>query len=222
MLYLAIFIIIITIAIIVVLSIKAKVLLEFLRDGYNDHFTISLHILGDLINYKYEVPLIDLEKNGIKIRKFKEKRDVKEAEEKAERKVNFFSLYEKIITIIKAKNEKNDIICEIREYLMGKLVMENMKLKVIIGTGDVYYTGIISGLVWGVVGVLTSYVLNNVKSIEKNISVINDFKNKKLNVDLHCIFSIRVVHIIVVRLKIIKMKKRDLKSKEMIGGGVSG
>jgi hypothetical protein len=225
MLYLVIFFIVLTIlivAIIIVLFIKARILLEYLRDGYDDHFIISLHILGELISYKYEIPLIDLEKNGIKIRKFKEKRDIKEDEEKVERKINFFSFIEKVKTVIETKNRNNDIICEIREYLSGKLVMEDLRLKVEIGTGDAFYTGIASGLVWGVVGILSSYLLNNVKNIEKNIEVKSDFNSMKLNVDLHSIFSIRVVHIIVVRLKIAKIKKRDVKSKETIGGGVSG
>ncbi|MCX8130201.1 MAG: DUF2953 domain-containing protein [Clostridia bacterium] len=222
MLYLVIFLVFLTAILVTLLILKAKVLLEFIRDGYDDHFIISLHILGGLISYKYEVPLINIEKNGVRITKVKEKRDIKDAEEKADRDVNFFSIFEKIKAILKARDENRETICEIRKYLRGKLVLKNFKFEAELGAGDAFYTGILTGVAWIIVGSLSSYVLNNVKNIDNCIKVESNFNEKKLNVNLHCIFSIRIVHIIVVRLKIMKIKARSRQTNEKIGGGLSG
>ena len=211
MLYLVIFFIL---AVIVVwlLLLKINVLLEYLRKEWDDHLTISLFALGGRIKYKYEIPMLDIKKTGIKLDKVKESGKEEKDIEKSTGFLRFFELFDKFDDIKDLYEFYKPEVCDIRQYLKPRLVLKELKLDVGVGTGDAFYTGILSGFMWSVVGIVTSFLSNNFKILKKAVNVKTDFVEKKFKIDLYCIFNVKIVHIIVVAFKILFYKlKRNLK-----------
>lgn len=209
----------------ILIFFKVNVVIEYLRNSSNDHFILTFYTLNGLIKFKYEIPLIDVDKEGIKFKKYKEQGKKEKGLLEDNVKSSFSSLVERYKSIRCYYAENREFICKIKDYLSGKLVLKKIDFRVEAGIGDAFYTGVFTGLLWILVGVITSYILTNVKTLEKHVEVQSDFNKARFDVDLYCIFGIRIVHIIVVRLRVYLHNKRTNKSKKInksIGGGISG
>lgn len=221
MLYLVIFIILLIFTIL--LSVKANILIEYLRDGVEDHFVLSFFTFGGLIKYKYEIPLIDLQKTGIKLKKYKEKGQKEKTVGEDKRFFGFYDIYEKYDYFKSFYKQNRVLICKIKEYLRRKVTLNEYYLEITFGTGNASHTGVLGGFIWAVVGIVTSYLANNFKIIKKSVAIKPDFVEKKLSIDVYCIFSVKIVHIIVVVIRIMldsRLKKKII--KKAIGGDVIG
>ncbi len=223
MLYPVIFIFLSLILLMLFLLIKVNILLEYLRNGWNEHIIISFFVLRGLIKYKYEIPLVDLEKDGLKFRKVKEKgsdeKDIKDEKEF----VKFKRIYENYKALRRFYYQNIESICNIRSFLRGRLVLRKFDLKVALGTGDACLTGLVAGLIWSLAGIVVSWLENSFKTDARSVDVKVDYMEKKFKIDLYCIFNIKIVHIIVVGFKLsLSLLNTKLKQKMMTGGGVSG
>lgn len=90
-----------------------------------------------------------------------------------------------------------------------KIIFEELNLKVEIGTENSALTSIIFGIVSGII----PFVLRNqIKNIEKQkIDIKLIYLNQNLlNIELNCIFNIKMIHIIYV-MYILNKKRRDEK-----------
>jgi len=207
----------------ILLFAKIEIVLEYVKKGWDDHLVISFITFWGLLKYKYEIPLIDMESAGIKIRRIKKKGKKEKKVEEGKEKFNFSEILNRIKSSKKFYDSHKIIICKVKDYLKGRLILKEFKLDAVIGTGEAYYTGILNGIAWAVAGILTSYLSNNFKTLKKCVNIKSDFKEKKFDVDLFCIFSIKIVHIIVVGIKLLmnQLKGKSIK-KRMIGGDVVG
>jgi hypothetical protein len=207
----------------VLFLVNIKVVLEYKRNDEDDNITIFLYTLKGMFKYKYEVPLVDFGQTGIKFRLVKEKgkKDKKISEKKGRLKIA--EILDKYI-LVKVNYEANkDLICDIKKYLKTRLFLNKFRLNICEGTGNACYTGIICGILWSLTGMLTSGMSNLFKTYEKCVSIRPDFNLKVFNVDLCCIFHIKLVHIIVVLIKIFSNRfKEKYKIKKEIGGDLSG
>lgn len=203
--------------------IRINILIEYLRDGIDDHIIISFYILSGKLKLKYEIPFIDIEKRGIKFRKYKEM-GKKEADIKKDKgRFNFSDIFEKIKFFKRYYEENKGLICNICNYLKRRLVLKELNIDIEFGTGSAFYTGLFSGVVWTIIGIFTSYMANSFKTYKKCANVKPDFVNEKFKVDLYCIFTVKTVHIIVVGVKIILyILSKKISIKNTIGGGLVG
>lgn len=222
MLYLAFVILFIIIVASLALFIREKFVLEYTRNADHNHLIITIHLLKGLIKYKYEVPVDDEDINGVRFGKHKKKKKKKTQIKKDEGSKNYVNLFKKGISYINLYNDNKDVICKVRNYLRDKLILKEFTLDIAVGTGEAFYTGILNGLLWTITGTVFSFLSNNMIVQKKRIDIKSDFNSKKLDVHLYCIFSVRIVHIIVVRLKIMQYTRKNAKSKETVGGGISG
>ena len=90
-----------------------------------------------------------------------------------------------------------------------KIIFEELNLKVEIGTENSALTSIIFGIVSGII----QFILRNqIKNIEKQkIDIKPIYLNQNLlNIELNCIFNIKMIHIIYV-MYILNKKRRDEK-----------
>ncbi|MCX7843184.1 MAG: DUF2953 domain-containing protein [Clostridia bacterium] len=92
-----------------------------------------------------------------------------------------------------------------------------------VGTGDAAQSGIVSGLAWTLLGNLMSIFTNVFKTCRFRYNVKTNFSKAVFNMDFFCIFSIKIVNIIVVgmRLAVLFLKNRD-KLKKATGGDMFG
>jgi len=217
MLYLAIAITILIIILILIFVIRINVVVEYVRNEWDDHFILAFFTFGGIIKYKYEISLIDIEKTGLKFTKVKEKgKDEKDVDKKTEI-TKFFEILDQLGYLQENYQRHRNIICKIRNYLSSRLIFKEFLLDMDIGTGDAFYTGILSGLMWTLSGVVYSYLSNNFKIINKCVDIKTKFMEKMFKVDFYCIFRIRIVHIIVIGLMLlIEYIKRNIIPKRFI------
>lgn len=201
MLYL-VFFILLSIIIIILFFIKVYIKLSYEANKQGDHITISVYALKGLLKITREVG-----PKGIKgKKKGKEDKDV----EKTKRGI--FEIYDKIVhfkTVYKS-------VINIKNYIERKVDFEELKIYADFGTGDACLTGISGGLAWSAAGIIVSFFSNKFGDFKKDIKITPDFSEKKLNLDLHCIFKTKIVYIIVVGLKyltILLKGKLNKKSK---------
>ncbi len=201
MLYL-VFFILLAIIIIILFFIKVYIKLSYEANKQGDHITISVYALKGLLKITREVG-----PKGIK----GEKDDSADKEvEKSKRGIS--EIYDKIVhfrTVYKT-------VIGIKNYIERKVDFEELKIHAVFGTGDACLTGISGGLAWSATGIIVSFFSNKFGDFKKDIKLTPDFSEKKLNLDLHCIFKTKIVYIIVVGLKyltILLKAKLNKKSK---------
>jgi len=219
MLYLVIFLIIILAVALLLILTNGYVVFELKKDEKLDNLAISIFSFGQILKYKYEVPLIDFENGGIKSL-LSTKRGKKEEITKEEEK--FLGIGE-IVRRYKYFKESNSSNLAMLKYLWNRAKLRELYLDLSIGTDDAALTGITGGAVWAVIGIIDSYLSNRFRSYKKHIDVKTNFNNKELKVDFYCIFAIRFVHIIRVGIRHLYNHIKDkYKSKRSIGGDISG
>jgi len=192
--FISLIIVALIILVIIILSARLKILIEYNRENNDDNLVISFFMFKGLVLYRYEAPSAEgTGKKKVRSGWIKPFIDLK-------------GLYEKL----------RKIIYVIVKYLKGRVVLENLSIEIKYGSGDAGSTGIITGLIWSAVGVLDVLVTNNFAVLNRKISVQPDFTGKVLIIDANCIFTGRIVNIIIMALKVLfniikakLMKKTD-------------
>lgn len=211
--------------IIFLLIARINILLEYNREGLNDNLVLSVFALKGLLKYKFEIPLIDLEKSGIKFQKLTQKGKVEKKAQGEKGFAKFQKIFDQIKDIKNFYNANRSKICDIKEYLKERLVCREFRLEIELGTDDACYTGILSGIAWSAAGVIVSFIENNYSLLKKSVRVKPKFNENYFSIDLYCIFNIKIVNIIVVGIKILPgiLKGKSVsKTNKTIGGGVCG
>lgn len=221
MLYLGIFFIVIIIAL---LFIKLNIVIEYIRNGWDDHIVLSFFTLKGVIKYKYEIPLIDLETNGIKFIKYRIKKDeTKDESSTDDGMLGFSRIIEQFKYFRRIYSNNKAIICKIRDYAKGRVVISELDLKVNFGAGEAHYTGILNGVIWSLYGTAISYITNTFKVLKNNVKIKSDYSKNTLKVDLYCIFTFKLAYIIVMGLIFaFRYKEKIFIHKKMIGGDLNG
>jgi hypothetical protein len=221
MLYLAVFFIIFLIIVLFIVRIKAAI--RYTRNEKEEWVRFSFYTGKGLIRYEYKVPL--LKKDGSK-EKFKivkgQGSEMKGGSGKNER-LGPFDIINKFNSARRYLKDHRTLFEDIKNYLNRHDIHAEIAIKLEQGTGDAAQTGIICGLLWSSAGILNSHISRHLKISGFKASVIPCFNKKRFAVDASCIFHVRLVHIIVVLIKIYYMKNKiRVRAKNTIGGEVSG
>lgn len=201
MLYLVIFILLLAAIIALLYVIKVNIILEYAFDGSDDHTTITLSAVGGLINYRRE-----LGKEGIK-----EKQEDGEEPDEKEKKDGFSEFTDKYSHL----KSVYQYIQLMKQYLRNRLLVREVNLNVTVGSGDAFSTSLLCGLAWSMGGMVVSFIANNFHTLKSNMKVQPEYVEKKLNLDIYCIFIIKSVYIIVVALKLLwSTIRKKILSKE--------
>lgn len=187
---------------IMMIVIKVSITLEYKLHGLDDEFYMIFSIFGGIIKYPYRSP---------------EKKKKKEQDQKNKKEEVSFTkgIIERIINV----KDTYESIVKIKVLLGKKIILKKMFLKIHFGTGDAYYTGILTGILWALGGSFFSILDSMFEVYEKELRIDPDFSQKKMNGDFYCIFQVKLVYIIVVLIKLKSFKLKDKKNK---GGDFSG
>lgn len=204
--------------------IKLNIVIELVVDGKNGHFVISLFALQGIFKLKYEVPTFDINEEGITmgVQKMRGKNDRRKSESK--RKLSFSQMIDQLKSYRGLYKNNHNIFCSLRNYIRRKFTIEEIKLDIVIGTGEANHTAILNGALWALCGSLLSMVSHYMAMLRKSISIKSDFSNKKLLIDLYCIINFKIVHIIVMGFKIFVfyLKGKLSIKNNSVGGDLSG
>jgi len=221
MLYLVIFLLFAAILIFVFL-INVNIIIKYHRTGNYDDVAVSIFMLGGLIKINADPDEIEVKIIAIKFKRISRKRKYEGIPPKNKENFTFDDIYEKIEKIKDFYKRNKGVIRDIKRYFTNKIILKELNLDLGFGLGDAFYTGIISGVLWSLAGTAVSYVFNNIKTLKKHVNIHPNFNEKELIVDMRCIFSTKLAHIIVAGIKIFIHSKRKQKFKTFIGGDLSG
>lgn len=203
--------------------IDIKAILEYIRNEQDEWVVLSFHTRDGFFRYKYEIPLVKTVNNKVKFKLVKgQSREIRTGTEKKE-KLMPLDIYRKYIRIRSYLKDHGSLFGNIRKYLNKKNVHVELNIKLKQGTGDAAQTGLLSGLLWAAAGILTTYLSMYLKVFKKEIKITPCFDKSIFEVDACCIFHVKLVHIIVVLIKIYGSKYLiKMKVRKKIGGEVSG
>lgn len=188
-----------------------KIHFKYFRVQEDDTVSLEFFLWG-LIHHKVEVPVLILQKklSGFTLTTRTEletggdeSREIMGKENKYE-----FNSLQKIINKIQEWLPWLRDIWEDIEYLLGHLIVERFRWRVSIGTPDAAVTGMVSGLIWGVMGNLISTFYRKIypNHMRPELVVEPNFKKEGFSTSLDCIFKIRIGNIMVTGIRIMKKK----------------
>jgi hypothetical protein len=178
---------------------KSYIPIEYVRNGIDDNAVISLFTLGGLIKYKYDVPIINFSEKGLTSRLIKRKGRKEKAESSEKKQFGLKEFIERYVYIVELKKHYEKTL----SYLQKKLKTKEFDLDMDIGTNDPFNTAIFTGIAWSAAGILTSCLIDKRNEAKKKVRIKSNFVENNVKVDLYCIFSIKIVHIIVVIFKLL-------------------
>lgn len=203
--------------------IRIKASFEYVRNKEDDNIVLSFYTLKGVFRYKYEIPLVDTGKEGVKFRLVRESGGKRGAVPDKKGRLEAGEIFDKILNVKDFFNENKSLICDLKDYLRDRLLLVEFNLKISEGTGNAYNTAIISGILWSLAGILTSYLSKTIRMMKKCVSILPCFNYEVFSVDFICIFHARLVHIIVVLMKIYINRHKNLKRNvKETGGGFNG
>jgi hypothetical protein len=199
------------------------IFVEYNRQDWDDFLTLKLKAVWGILRYEFVIPLMEFDKMGIQFRKVKDKTLASGKREDEKVDVKIMDIIKKFNYFRESYNRNSVMICKIKDYLKGRLKLDNYKLEAEIGTGDAFYTALANGLAWTAAGIISSYFLNNFKSGDKHIRIISNFDEKKFDLVFTCIFRTRFVHIIIVIFMLLAgYSSLNINQNRTIGGGLVG
>jgi hypothetical protein len=222
MLYLAIFFVLLVIyTILYWVDIKAT--LDYIRNEQDEWIVIYFYTRDGFLHYKYEIPLVSTENDRVKFKLVKgQGREIHTGTTKKDRLMPM-DIYRKYVSIRTYLTDHKSMFEDIRRYLNSRDIHVELDIKLKQGTGDAALTGLTCGLLWAAAGIVITYLSRYLKAFKKRIAITPCFDKTIFEVDATCIFHVKLVHIIVVLIKIYYKKYLiKLKSKKTIGGEVSG
>lgn len=194
--------ILITLAILIFLMItKLKFSIEYKRDKENDLLKITVVYLKYL-KKSFTVPLIDIASYdgqfGLKYL-FGKRKKVHHGTEYID--------FDSIINLIKKVKEYYRVykhtFDEVIEQLKKKIKFDYIMIRAAIGLYDPAATAIATGFAYSIISNILSYISSKimVKSCETNVTP--NFKDEEFEINLFCIFKVRIGNIIYVSLRAI-------------------
>lgn len=221
MLYTAVFFIILLYVFLFIVRIRAEV--RYTKGKKEEWIKFSFYTGQGLIRYESKVPLLKKEDDRAKFKLVKgQDKEMKGGTEK-DKKLGPFDIINKFNSVRSFLKDHGSLFEDIRDYLNKHDIHAELEVKVRQGTDDAAWTGIVCGLLWSAAGVITSYISHHLKISSVKIDIVPVFNKRTFEVEAGCIFHVRLVHIIVVLIKIYYMKNKiRIMTKKSIGGEVSG
>jgi len=221
MLHIAVFFILALYTVLFVVRIKAAV--EYTRDEQDEWVIFCFYTGKGIIRYEFEVPLAKNDNGKTKFKLVKGQSHKMQGGSKANEKLGPEDIIEKFISVRQYLKDHKSLLEDIREYINRHGIHVEIEVKLRQGTGDAAQTGLVCGALWSAAGIIVAYLSRHLKTISKRIKITPCFNEKVFEVEARCIFHVRLVHIIVVLIKIYWMKHSIVKnSKKATGGGASG
>lgn len=105
-------------------------------------------------------------------------------------------------------------IAEVLEDFKRRIILEELRFYLREGTGNAFNTAILYGMIWNLFGILQAVILNKFIVRNKDIKIETDFSKKIWNLNFSCIFSIKIVNIILMCKEILIYYLKNRKGGE--------
>ncbi len=173
------------------------------KDNENDKITIGLKTFYGLLKLNTEIPFLEIVlENGRPGLKYKIEVSNKKRNKLLARFTKLLNMEEGGGVYKAYKRNKSKIIPAFK-YITRKTEVNDLNLRLSIGTGDAAATGILYGVSWIVIGNIMTLTRCYLKVYEPRIVVIPIFSKVQLSIDFSCIISLKLGHIINAGIRVI-------------------
>lgn len=186
---------------------KLKISVKYIRKGEDDDIFLTFSTLRGFLKLEYEIPMTNtwkIDNRRIKIYRIYSRKTKKEL-------VDVGKLIDRYTSIKESDKITDTFVSKADNYLIrnGRLRIEKFKLLITVGLKDAFWTGIITGILWIILGNIYSFFSNNYNISEKCLILKSDYLREVFDVDFLCIISLKNVHIIAVGLIYIISRIQD-------------
>lgn len=202
------FIILLANVIIICLLLYCKIYikLKYQRDGSNDYIAIDVYSYGKLLAYSMQVPMIEMTdiknslwlKSKIKVGHSQDETNIKREQRFIKKTLDYYILHPKRLKgVIRLVRYYTRLYCRVMNKYIKSMHCERIQWNTLYGSEDAEQTGIVTGMLWTVKGLLITRLKKRV--IVTNAPIINVnflFGHNSFKVDFDCIFSIRLGNVI--------------------------
>ena len=185
-----------------ILFLKFNIVIEYNRKRNKDYFVVYFLAFKGFILYKYKTSQKENSKNKAS--------------------AGYSGIIDSIEKAKSSFEKGRGIVKIVLEYLKCSAIIKKLDLQVEFGTGNASHTGILTGIAWTALGIALSYIYGFIEIKEKSINVKPNFVEKKFNVDLYCIFRLRIVHIIIIVFMIRAYLAKSKAVSSNIKGSIAG
>ena len=199
---------------ILVMFLRLRVEVHFTRKGEDDYLKLQVSMVRGLFRFKTEVPAVDVGRYLLRpVLKVKAGAEgsVSGASVKTGRVMKIPLTLDKLRKLPIYINKALELVDRYKKTLLKllkKIRFHYLHWTTDIGLGDPADTGIAAGLLWGVKGFLYGLFQNYAGTTGENPKFVVRpcFNAACFRLDFHCIFDMRIGHIIIAGLKIVKTR----------------
>ena len=194
------------------LLIKAEVDFRYRRFNEEDTITMQLKALHGLWHFTLQVPTVKLawEEKGPQVEIAQESHSALSEPRQQKAKVHvrfwkwsfFYYLWPKVFQILQKLNQ-------VKKHFYQGIHLTSLEFKAEVGFENPAYTALAAGAFWSVIGnsIAKLYKQVQVEVTEPQIMVVPMFQKTGFSCDFHCIFKLRIGHIIFAGLNLLRVFK---------------
>nr|WP_285868919.1 DUF2953 domain-containing protein [Mesobacillus maritimus] len=199
---------------------KIKVFIDFYHGKDDDQLTITLKAWGGLLTYKKEIPMIKVAEDDAAV-VIKEKTKTGPSENTTHEQENSFNEKDLVNSLHDTKAILEHVLGlhTLVRKLMRKVKVKKLEWHTGVGIGDAASTAILCGAIWGLKGAIVGLISNYMRlTVHPVLTVTPNFQQFASQIQLKCIFQLRVGHAMWTGLKLVKYWKGgipDFKTKPL-------
>ncbi len=190
---------------------KVRIRMEYHRTGQDDRFFVLIAWVHGMLKFKAELTGLDLQRRLHRWALMAEGKagaavagaegDLDEQKKVPINRRNLHIFVQLVETVVRFISTYKRVLLEFISRVRVRRFIWSTRF----GTGDAAATGISAGAVWAIKGLALQQVnrFTRMPLKQTEIKVIPDFAGSCLNMDLNCIFDIRIGHIIIAGCKIL-------------------
>ncbi|MBB6216662.1 hypothetical protein HNQ80_002766 [Anaerosolibacter carboniphilus] len=175
---------------------------QILKNKTNDEIILHIKALFGLVQYKFEIPLLDLiqKQDGKLSLEVDEEIESEKSQDLIQEKKQLFSLSQ-IQEIQDRASQLFNQYFNVVNYIRKKLLLSKLEWETEFGTGDAAVTGMLCGVLWGIKGNLFAILKRHVHSNNISFNIIPYFDKELFKTYVHCIIRLKIGHAIIASIK---------------------
>jgi hypothetical protein len=194
---------------------SARLELEYWREGNDDRVVVHLRGPYGIVFQQLEIPLADLitTPSGPGLVYLQRTKDALGGEQRTVKTKVLFKELGKLRALWRKLKPLWDSYRPALEYMLSRVHLEVLTWETKVGIMDAAANGMLVGAVWALKGMIVTWLQRRVRIDESQSSIVVSpyFNHSYFSTYFHCIFTIRLVHVINVQRHLLWYKLRQRK-----------
>ncbi len=194
---------------------RARLELEYWREGTDDRLLVNLRGPYGIVFQRMEIPLVELIATpaGPGITYLRKTQDALHGEQQERKTKILFRETGKLRALWRKLQPMWHAYRPALRYLLRHVHMQALTWETRVGLEDAAQSGLLVGAIWALKGVLLTAAqeLMQIDERRASITVSPYFNHAYFSTYFHCIFTIRLAHVINVQWKLLCYKLRQRK-----------